>query len=436
MTLRNEADVLIDEILAMSDGDDVRVSLGGRTRTHIRFANNQVTTSGIDEDNTVSVSVSYGSRTGTASGNQLDPESLKAVVASAQSLAKLAPEDPEFLPSLGPQPVMVVPSWADPDRPDALQQGCASVIGVAADRGLLAAGLATASQNWHASGTKGGFFAWYGSTRADISTTHRTPDGQGSGWATRTSLRPDDLDFQGLAKTAADKAETSVNRKPLKPGRYVTILEPACVANLMGLLAGALDQRRVDEGRSFMQASDLMQPRFPAWVHATSNPGDPRAPARPYTAEGLAQMRRIWIRNGALFSLPVSRFWAKKIGQSPVPGPSNWIMSGGEGTVDDLVAKTERGVLVTSLWYIRGVDPRRMMYTGLTRDGIYWIEEGKISHPLTNMRWNDSPLNVLEGAIDASAPVVTRGRTGRGGPKVVPAIRTKAFHFSSVSDAV
>ena len=433
---RTAANLLVDQILAMSDGDDVSVSLRGGTRTHLRFANNQVTTSGVDEDNTLSVSVSYGTRTGTASGNQLDPDSLRAIVDSAQQLAKLAPEDPEFMPSLGPQTYLVVPSWKESTTPDALQQGCARVISHASSKGLVAAGLALSRASWEASGSKGGFFGWYRATKANISTTHRTPDGQGSGWAQRIAMRPEDLDFQGLAEVASEKAETSVGRKPLKPGRYLTILEPACVANLMSLLSGSLNQRRMDEGRSFMKTSELMQPRFPTWINASSNPSDPRSPTRPYTAEGLSQVPRIWIRNGAILTLPVSRFWAKKNKKSPVPGPANWLMTGGEGTVADLIAKTERGVLVTSLWYIRAVDPRRLLYTGLTRDGIYWIEDGKISHPLTNMRWNDSPLDVLEGAVDASAPVLTQGRKGWGAPMLVPALRTKGFQFSSVSDAV
>ena len=111
-------------------------------------------------------------------------------------------------------------------------------------------------------------------------------------------------------------------------------------------------------------------------------------------------------------------------------------MTGGSGDLEQLIRTTERGVLVTSLWYIRSVDPRRLMYTGLTRDGVYWVEDGHIQHPLTNMRWNDSPLDVLANAEAATDPVLTNARKGWGGPMWVPALRTSGFQFSSVSDAV
>ena len=115
--------------------------------------------------------------------------------------------------------------------------------------------------------------------------------------------------------------------------------------------------------------------------------------------------------------------------------PPNWLMAGQDGTTEDLIKKTERGVLVTSLWYIRSVDPRQLLYTGLTRDGLFWIEDGKISHPLKNMRWNESPLNVFGKMIDAGKPVRAVARKGSG-DTVVPPLRTAEFHFTSVSDAV
>jgi len=433
---RNEAEELCGRILAMTDADDATVSLEGGERTHLRFANNQVTTSGSDRNTTVSISVSYGSRTGTASGNQLDEDSLRAIVESAQQIARLAPEDPEHMSTLGPQTYAKVFGSATPADPEALQKGCTSILRGAEERGLVSSGLATYNDRFDAMLTSNGAYGHYRWTRADLSTTARTPDGEGSGWGNHTAPTADGLDYASTGRRAADKAERSVGRKPLEPGRYPTILEPACVANLMSLLSGALDRRRADEGRSFLKAEDLLKPRFPTWINALSNPSDPRVPTRPFSRNGLAHVPRSWIRGGQFMMLPTSRYWAQKIGTHPIPSPSNWLMTGGDGDLDKLIQSTERGVLVTSLWYIRSVDPRKLLYTGLTRDGVYWIEDGEIQHPLTNMRWNDSPIEVLANAEAASSPVLTNARKGWSGPMMVPALRTSSFHFTSVSDAV
>lgn len=297
---RDEARTLAEKILAMTNADDGSVWIDGGTRTHLRFANNQVTTSGTDENVSVSVSVSYGSRTGTASGNQLDDASLRALVDTAEQIARLAPDDPEFMPTLGPQTYGKVEGHAAAQDPAALQKGCTTILRNAEQQGLVSAGLATWNDRFETLLTRNGAFGHYRWSRADLSTTHRTPDGQGSGWASRTARTPDGLDFAGAGRIAAEKAASSIDRKPLEPGRYPTILEPACVANLMSLLSGSLDRRRVDEGRSFLKPDGLLNQRFPAWVNATSNPMDPRVPARPFSSSGLAQVPRTWIRGGAL----------------------------------------------------------------------------------------------------------------------------------------
>jgi predicted Zn-dependent protease len=163
---------------------------------------------------------------------------------------------------------------------------------------------------------------------------------------------------------------------------------------------------------------------------------DPLVPASPWGEDGLPQGKRTWIDRGVVSNLIYDRFWAQKQGKQPVPGPSNTIMKGGSGTLDDLIASTKRGVLVTSFWYVRSLDPRTMLNTGLTRDGVFWIENGKISHPVNNFRWNDSPIAVLKNVDAMSTAVRVPARGGRSPSTLVPALRVKSFNFASVSDAV
>lgn len=439
MIPRKESQGLIDRVLGLTQADDCVVRLQGARREHLRFANNQVTTSGIDEDQTVSVTVAFGSRSATASTNRLDLDGLTTVIRQAEELARLMPEDPEYMPPVGRQTYSVGLNHRQSERKDAAQAGCAQIVGAATNAGLQAAGVFEQHTRSDAVGTSNRCFAWAHSTHATVSATARTADGTGSGWANDVALRAEDLDFRRVALTATEKAQRSTGARPLEPGRYLTIFEPSAVAELAELLSGSLDQRRTDEGRSFLSApggaNRVGEKLFPEWLSAMSNPSDARAPHGPFTPEGLPHMPSFWIQQGAITRLPCSRYWAKQAGTGYQAPPSNWLMSGGEGTVDDLIAKTERGVLVTSLWYIRGVDPRRLLYTGLTRDGLFWIEDGKIAHPLTNMRWNDTPLDVFGKAIDAGTPVRAMSRKGSG-DTVVPPLRTEGFHFTSVSNAV
>ncbi len=167
-----------------------------------------------------------------------------------------------------------------------------------------------------------------------------------------------------------------------------------------------------------------------------SDPLDAQVPGAPWSGDHVPQTRTSWIEQGTLAALRHDRYWADKKGVAPVPAPSNLILAGGTGTVDDLVASTERGVLVTSLWYIRSLDPRTLLYTGLTRDGVFWIENGKISHPVTNFRWNDSPIAVLKNIVARSAAMPTVERGAERATSVVPALKVSAFHLASISEAV
>ena len=220
----------------------------------------------------------------------------------------------------------------------------------------------------------------------------------------------------------------------------MTILEPSCVASLMSILSMSMNARSAQEGRSYFSEpggkTKLGRQLFPESVSIRSDPSSPLAPGMPWGEESLPQAPRTWIDRGRVSSLFCDRFWAHKQEREAVPPASNLLMSGGQGSLDELIADTRRGVLITSLFYIRFVDPRTLLLTGLTRDGVFWIENGKLSHPVTNFRWNESPIRVLENVDAMTAAVRAPPREDMDTTMVVPALRVKEFELSSVSDAV
>ncbi len=444
MLTRDQARALTERVIALSRADEIHVSVGSGRETNLRFANGSPTTSGEETDTTVTITCVFGTRSGTTSVNQLDASSLETAVRRAESIAGLSPEDSEHVQALGAQDYPEVGAAFDPDTAEhggeALPAGVALCLDRAARAEIVAAGFAETRVHSAAIANSAGLFGYHRLTDAYVAETARTRDGKGSGWACDSSRRIGDVDFARVADSATRKALGSASPRPLAPGSYETILEPACVANLVSLMVGAMDARSADEGRSYFSAADggdrVGQEIVAPAVHIYSDPHDPRAPGAPWGEGGLPQRRVNWIDHGVLGTLTRDRYWARAHGGEPLPPPSNILMDGGNGSVDELIALTERGVLVTSLWYIRSLDPRSLMFTGLTRDGVFWIENGRIAHPVTNFRWNDSPIAVLKNVAAMSRPVQMPPRPSRTATVVVPALKLTSFNFSSVSEAV
>jgi len=445
---REEAKRVIDRAVAASKADEVHVEIEGEETSHLRFARNLPNTSGAYTDQSVSITSTFGKRSGTCVVNQLDDASIDRAVWKSEEIARLAPEDPEFLAGLGPQAYADVAAGFRQELATGLREGAAAQLAqgvgicldAASSRGLVTAGFVTASATSNAIGNSRGLFGYDRSTSARFSQTVRTSDARGSGWASSTGRGLSDIDFLANSTIAIDKAVRSKDPKPLAPGRYVTILEPACVADLVGRFIYGMDARSADEGRNFFSRPDggnrLGEKLFPDGVSIWSDPEDPQAPGRPWGDEGVPQKRRAWVANGSVENLAYSRFWAEKNGREAVPRPTNVLMQGGSGTTEDLIRDTKRGVLITSLWYIRGVDPKSMLLTGLTRDGVFWIENGEIVHPVTNFRWNDSPVAVLKNIEAVAAASLVSPRDGSSNSIRVPALRVREFELASVSDAV
>jgi predicted Zn-dependent protease len=304
---------------------------------------------------------------------------------------------------------------------------------------LKAAGYLVTTAGALAIGNSTGMFAYHRATNANYSLTVRTTDGTGSGWAAGDHADWAQLDARRVAETAVEKARLSRNPVAIEPGRYTVILEPQAVGDLVQLIGNYADARSADEGRSpFVKqgggnkvGEKIMDER----VTIFSDPADPQLLGRPWDFEGMPLGRQVWIENGVLKQLIYSRFWAKKQSKTPTGGPSSFKMAGGTQSVEDLIKGTTRGILVTRLWYLREVDPRTILYTGLTRDGTFLIENGKITKSLRNFRFNESPLFMLNNLEALGKPERLAG-TEQGGDVVMPSIKARDFNFTSLSEAV
>ncbi|MFQ6045935.1 MAG: TldD/PmbA family protein [Gemmatimonadales bacterium] len=443
---RDEARALSERILGASKTDAAQVVLRSTLDGHTRYALNQLTTSGEAEDTNVSLTVRIGRRSASVSFNSLETDAIRAAVADAARLAALTPEDPELMPLLTPQEYAAAEGYFESTatldaarRADAVGEVVAS-----AGRGkVVATGFLQRRAGAVAVANTAGLFAYHRATQVSHTTTARTPDGEGSGWAGTThndyerTVEPRDL-----AERAVEKAVRSRGRGALEPGSYTVVLEPTAVGNLIRLLRFSLDARQADEGRSYFSRQDggnrIGERVASELVTLLSDPADPDLLTEPFTEDGEALRRTVWIENGELRNLSYSRYWAERAGREPTPPGGGLKFIGGEGSVGDLVSTVDRGVLVTRFWYIRSIEARSMSFTGLTRDGTFLIEDGRPTAPVTNMRFNESVMAMLNNIVKVgeSRRVVASESGGLGEPVVAPPLVVRDFHFTSVSDAV
>lgn len=439
---REAAQRLIQRITAMSRADEIQVNVNSGTQTNIRFADNRISTAGSVQNNGIGVQSAFGPRSAVVTTNDMSDAGLERAVRQSEALARLAPENPEAMPALPAQqyssPRAFFTSVANLSAAARAEAARVAIDLAKAGDGLKAAGFIQANANATALGNNKGLFAYHPQTSVNYTLTVRTEDGTGSGWAGVDERDWDKVDFRSVAETAIHKARLSRNPVAVEPGRYTVILEPQAVADLVSLLAFALDARSADEGRSAFSkqggGTKIGEKIADERVTIISDPLDSALLAQPFDGQGLPLGRQVWVENGVLRNLFYTRFWAQKQ-KVPVTGfPSSVKMMGGDASVEDMIAATPRGILVTRLWYLRQVDPRTILYTGLTRDGTFLVENGRISKSVQNFRFNESPLFMLNNVEMLGRPVRVAG--GGGGAMVMPALKVRDFNFTSLSEAV
>lgn len=433
---KEEAKKIMEKVIAFSQADGIQVNLSGSDSGNIRYARNSVSTSGETSNVSLLVESNYGKKSGTATINEFDDASLQKVVRRSEELAHLAPENPEFMDNLPPQTYLDSKTWSPATAqitPAFRAQAAANSIEPAAAKEVTAAGFLEDTRGFQALLNNKGLFAYNQGTNVDFTVTMRTNDGTGSGWVTRTVNDVSKLDTAEASNIAIQKAVTSRNAKAIEPGRYTVILEPAAAGDLVDLMLNAMNARRADEGRSFLSkkggGTKLGEKIVDERVNIYTDPLAEDVPATPWTSDGLPRKKMALILGGVVKNLIYDRYWASQKNVEPVPFPGNRIMDGGSASLEEMIKDTKRGILVTRFWYIRSVDPQTLLYTGLTRDGTFYIENGVIKHPIKNLRFNESPVIMLNN-------LETLGKQVRVDSSLIPYMKIRDFTFTSLSDAV
>ena len=433
---KEEAKNILNKVIAFSKSDGLQPSLNGYNGGNIRYARNSVSTAGSESNITLSVQSYFGKKSGVATINEFDETSLQKVVRRAEELARLAPENPEFMEPLAQQSYGQSKTFSSATakiNPDYRAEAAANSIQPATSKGVTAAGFLQDAHSFAALMNTKGLFAFNESTSLDFTVTMRTNDGTGSGWATRDFNDVSKLNTAEASAIAIEKALMSRDAKAIEPGKYTVILEPAAASNLLNNMFVNMNARAADEGRSFLGkkggGTKLNEKIVDERINIYTDPFNTDVPASPFSGDGQARRRLDIIKGGVVKNLFYDRYWAAQKNVEATPSAGNFIVEGGSASIEELIKNTKKGILVTRLWYIRSVDPQTLLYTGLTRDGTFFIENGAIRYPVKNFRFNESPVIMLNN-------LETLGRQVRINGNLIPSMKIRDFTFTSLSDAV
>ena len=443
MMSRDEAlricETLLGHIKSAGAGDAI-VNLQSTQETHARFADNRITTSGRSDNVNVTATVWVEQRRGAATGNDTSAAALKQLADEAGQIARLSPVHREYVPTLGALKYAEERTFSAATENvdlDARAKVLAAVLDVCRRDKVTGAGFHSATASANATATANGNRRYFRSSEGSLSVTARSADGTGSGYYAGDHFDLARLDVEKIARAAVQKAVESRNPRPIEPGTYPVILEPQAVADLMGFLTGAFDARTADEGRSAFSVKGgktrVGERLFNERLNLYSDPMHPEMPGTPATGEGVPATRLALVKGGVVEHLVSGRYWAQQQKQEASPGPVNYILESSAPPVPlgKMIESMERGLLISRFWYVRMVDGRTLMLTGLTRDGLWWIEKGRIQRPVGNLRFNQSVIAML-----APWNVEAIGAPERRSPMMVPALKLAGFTFTSISDAI
>ena len=447
MFTREAARQLADKVLAYSTFPECAVWLNATEEAYTRFANNGITNAGLSERRSILIESTREGKTGSIRIDETEDNAVRAAVRRSEELAALAPPNPEKVAPLGSQKYPEISAYDEETaraRSAQMIPQVRAVVVAAAARKLVAAGLFQRAQVTEAVATKAGLFGFHRSADSHMSTTIRYAYGSSSGWAGQPSARIRDIDGAALAARAIGTSVAWRNPKRISPGKYTVVFEPTAAGDIVRLMMGGrfgggpFSARATEEGRTFLSKKGggtlLGEKLFPDFITLHSDPFDPRHPSPPWSNDLLPARAVTWIEKGAIKNLRYDRYWASRTGHEPTPDPGTLILDGGDASLGDLIKGVERGLLVTHFWYIRFVNQQTVQHTGLTRDGLFLIEDGKITQPVMNFRFNDSPVQLLKNTVKLGRPVRVRGL--EGAQMIAPPLVAAEFSFTSVSDAV
>jgi PmbA protein len=473
MLSREQAADIFERIRKYSSADETEVLFSGGSFALTRFANNTIHQNVADENHMVSVRTVFGGRTARASTNKFDDDSLRRVVESSEALAKVQHPDPDLLPMpdsreafgsalplrSGQAPEGVSAALA-PSRhfaqtaaitPQLRADGVKKIVELAQKHKLTTAGIFSSAESVEGIFNSRGLSDWYTQTLAEVSITMLGADS--SGWQKANSPDVSNLDPLGLAETAAKKALDSTHPAEIPAGKYTVILEPAAVLDIVGFMFWDYSGMAILDQRSFLTGrigTQIFGENITIWDDVTH----PLQTGSPFDGEGMRRLRVPLVENGMVKRVVYARGTAARMKDSEYKAKVGLIEPTGHGfalpnemgemplnivfaapqnpqTLAQMIASTERGVLVTRLWYIREVDPYEKIVTGMTRDGTFLVENGKIQRGLRNFRFNQSLIHMLSGVEAMSLPVRSSGEESFD--MVVPAIKVRDFNFTEVT---
>lgn len=433
---------IAERVLKLSEADETEVEIGATTDALTRFANNTIHQNVAEHTLAISVRAVVDGRTARATTNKTDDESLRRAAAAAASLARNEPRNPDLLPMLRAQKYQKVArcfaataETTPQDRARAVKRVCQ----MAEKRKQTAAGIFSSGLMQSVLANSRGLFARYEQTRAEFSVT--ILEENSSGWAKGNSPDVRTIGPDELAERASRKCADSRNPREIPAGHYTAILEPPAVLDLVGFLfydfagTAVLDKRSCFTGR---MGKKLLGENVSIWDDVYH----PLQTGAPFDGEGVPKQKVTLVEKGVPGNLVYSRATARKMKAKPTghgfslpneygEAPMNLVFAGGEKTVEEMVRSTERGILVTRLWYIREVDPYEKILTGMTRDGTFLIENGRVTGGVRNFRFNQSVIKMLANVEMLGVPVRSAGEESF--EMVVPAMKVRDFQFSEVT---
>lgn len=421
---------------------DVEALFGAHCAALTRFANNTIHQNVAEQDRWLSVRVALDQKTARATTNRFDPDSIREAVAQALALARSAAPNEDLLPLNEPSAIPEIPRFdaaTASATPEHRGRAVAEAIRIVESAGQTAAGIYATGQSAEAIFNSCGVTAWHAETMAQFSITAMAPDS--SGWAKASAVSHTSIDPMALARSAAEKARLSRDPQEIAPGRYTVILEPAAVLDLVGQMFGDFSATAIADSRSFL-TDRLGTKLFGDNIHITDDVAHPLQAGVPFDGEGVARRKLTLVDGGVPRELAYSRSSARRAGVEPTghgfplpneigEAPLNIVIAGGSTPLDQMIASTDRGILVTRLWYIREVDPYEKIMTGMTRDGTFLIENGDIVQGLRNFRFNQGIIELLNN-VEALSPSA-RAAGEETFDMVVPAMKVRGFNFTEVT---
>jgi predicted Zn-dependent protease len=421
---------------------EIEAIIAGSSEALSRFANNAIHQNVAERATHLSVRPVIDGRTARASTNRLDRDAIRDVVEQAIAIARLTEPDPDLPPLAGPADYQGVERWFEGTAraaPEERARAVAQAIHAVEAAGETAAGIYSTGELSFALLNSRGVSASHRETMARFSITAMASDS--SGWAKASAPNHATLDPLELALTAARKAAESRTPRELPPGRYTVILEPAAVLDLAGQMFADFSATAIRDGRSFLN-DRIGKKVFGDNITIHDDAWHPLQAGAPFDGEGVPRKRLTLVERGVVREIAYGRQAAALAGATPTghgfplpnefgEAPTNIVIAGGDSSVEAMVASTERGILVTRLWYIREVDPYKKIFTGMTRDGTFLIEGGRVTAGLRNFRFNQSLIEMLSSVEALSAPVRASGEETFD--MVVPAMKVREFNFTEVT---